>query len=309
VGPLWVPVDKPHRITGQQAPITLGHELSGVIVEVGEDVDSWQVGDRVTASGNIYCGECDMCKQGRVNLCENLAFNGIGRDGAFAEYVSLPAYQLYKVPDEISLEQAVLVEPLACGWHATNLVGDVCGKNVAVIGPGIIGLSAVFAAHCAGAKNIMVSGIGRENEDKAMLVGATRYVDGAVENPIEVGKEITGGAGFDVVYECVGIQPALNTASQLLRKSGTLMVMGVYEKMPQFNMNIFQEGERILLTSQAYADEMREVLEELKKKEIPLEELITARISLDRIVEDGFEELLRNPAKHVKVAVQILDID
>ena len=87
------------------------------------------------------------------------------------------------------------------------------------------------------------------------------------------------------------------------------MVMGVYEKMPQFNMNIFQEGERILMTSQAYVDEMREVLEELKKSEIPIEELITARISLDRIVDDGFEELLRNPAKHVKIAVKILQID
>lgn len=308
-GPVWVPVNKPHRITGQQAPITLGHELSGVIVAVADDVKDWHVGDRVTASGNIYCGECEMCREGRVNLCENLAFNGIGRDGAFADYVVLPAYQLYKIPDEVTLEQAVLVEPLACGWHATKMLGDLKGKNVAVVGPGIIGLSCVFAAHAAGAKEIMVIGLGRQNEELARLVGATRYVDSREEDPQQVGRELTGKPGFDVVYECVGVQPSLDSACSLIRKSGKLMVMGVYEKMPQFNMNIFQEGERILMTSQAYADEMREVLTLLKEQPMAVEALITARIPLDRIVEDGFEELLRNPSKHVKIAVQITAID
>ena len=308
-GPVWVPMDKPHRITGQMAPITLGHELSGVIVALGEGVDDWQLGDRVTASGNIYCGECDLCKSGRVNLCENLAFNGIGCDGAFAEYMTLPAYQLYRVPDNVSLEQAVLAEPLACGWHATQALGDLRGKNVAVIGPGIIGLSCVFAASQAGAAQVMVVGLGRDNEELARLVGATHYVDSREQNPVEEGRKLTGKPGFDVVYECVGVQSSLNTALELMRKSAKLMVMGVFEKMPQFNMNIFQEGERTLYTSQAYADEMRDILGVMEKQTIQMEKLITARISLERIVEDGFEELLRNPSKHVKIAVQIKAVD
>ncbi len=308
-GPVWVPMNKPHRITGQMAPITLGHELSGVIVALGEDVKGWQVGDRVTASGNIYCGTCEMCQSGRVNLCENLAFNGIGRDGAFAEYMVMPAYQLYKVPDSVSLEQAVLAEPLACGWHATRALGDLKGKNVAVVGPGIIGLSCVIAAKEAGAKIIMVTGLGRDNEAIARLMGATHYVDSREQNPVEEGKRITGKPGFDAVYECVGVQSSLNVASELLRKSAKLMIMGVFEKMPEFNMNIFQEGERTLYTSQAYADEMRDILVMMEKQILPVEKLITARIQLERIVEDGFEELLRNPAKHVKIAVQIKAVD
>jgi (R,R)-butanediol dehydrogenase/meso-butanediol dehydrogenase/diacetyl reductase len=308
-GPVWIPIEKPHRITGQMAPITLGHELSGVIVGLGENVTGWNVGDRVTASGNIYCGECDLCKSGRVNLCENLAFNGIGCDGAFAEYVNLPAYQLFSVPDNVTLEQAVLAEPLACGWHATQMMGDMQGKNVAVVGPGIIGISCVIAAHAAGAKEIMVSGIGRDNEAIARQMGATLYVDSREQDPIAEGKKLTGKPGFDVVYECVGIQPSLNTALDLLRKAGKLMQMGVYEKMPLFNMNIFQEGERTLYSSQAYTDELRDVLQLMKKHTLPFEKLITAKISLDRIVEDGFEELLRNPSKHVKIAIQITPID
>jgi (R,R)-butanediol dehydrogenase/meso-butanediol dehydrogenase/diacetyl reductase len=308
-GPVWVPMHKPHRITGQMAPLTLGHELSGVIVALGEDVKDWQVGDRVTASGNIYCGTCEMCQSGRVNLCENLAFNGIGRDGAFAEYMVMPAYQLYKVPDAVSLEQAVLAEPLACGWHATKALGDLKGKNVAVVGPGIIGLSCVIAAREAGAQTIMVCGLGRDNEKIARLMGATHYVDSREQDPVEEGKRITAKPGFDAVYECVGVQSSLNMAMELLRKSAKLMVMGVFEKMPEFNMNIFQEGERTLYTSQAYADEIREILVMMEKQTLPVEKLITARIQLERIVEDGFEELLRNPARHVKIAVQIKAVD
>jgi (R,R)-butanediol dehydrogenase/meso-butanediol dehydrogenase/diacetyl reductase len=291
------------------APITLGHELSGVITAVGEGVSGWQVGDRVTASGNIYCGECDLCKSGRVNLCENLAFNGIGRDGAFAEAMVLPAYQLYRIPDTVTLEQAVLAEPLACGWHATRALGDIRGKNVAVVGPGIIGLSAVIAAKEAGAAEIMLVGLGRDNEAVARLMGATHYVDSREQDPVEEGRKLTGKPGFDVVYECVGVQASLNTASELLRKSAQLMVMGVFEKMPQFNMNIFQEGERTLYTSQAYADEIRDILEMMEKHTFPVEQLITARIPLERIVEDGFEELLRNPSRHLKIAVQIQAVE
>ena len=144
-GPVWIPTQKPHRITGRQAPLVLGHELAGTIVELGAGVTGWQVGDRVTASGNIVCGQCRWCQSGRVNLCENLAFNGIGTDGAFAEFAVLPAYQLFRVPASVSLERAVLTEPLACGVHATHRIGDLQDKTVAIVGPGMIGISRILA--------------------------------------------------------------------------------------------------------------------------------------------------------------------
>ncbi len=304
-GPVWVPVEKPHRITGQQAPLTLGHEFSGEIAAVGRDVTGWSVGDRVTASGNIYCGECPYCQEGRVNLCANLAFNGIGRDGAFAEYMAVPAYQLYRIPAEVPLRQAVLAEPLACGWHATAKVGPLQGKKVAVVGPGIIGLSCVIAAQAAGAADIMVVGLGDINAEIAQRMGATLYVDDLVANSLTEGLELTNGLGFDVVYECVGVQASLRSACQLIRKGGILMVMGVFEKEPQMNINIFQEGERIMMTSQAYADEIRDVLVMMSDQTLPFEDLITAEIQLDRIVPEGFEALLAHPARHIKIAVNV----
>lgn len=304
-GPVWVPVDQPHRITGQQAPLTLGHEFSGEIAAVGRDVTGWSVGDRVTASGNIYCGECPYCLDGRVNLCANLAFNGIGRDGAFAEFMAVPAYQLYRIPEGVPLRMAVLAEPLACGWHATAKVGSLEGKKVAVVGPGIIGLSCVIAARAGGADEIMVVGLGDANAEIARKMGATVYVDDLVSNSFAEGMARTDGFGFDVVYECVGVQTSLRSACRLIRKGGILMVMGVFEKEPQMNINIFQEGERIMVTSQAYADEISAVLSMMSSQALPLEDLITAEISLDQIVPEGFEELLAHPAKHVKIVVNI----
>lgn len=304
-GPVWIPVNKPHRITGRQAPLVLGHEFTGIITEVGEGVKDWQVGDRVTASGNIVCGECRWCKEGRVNLCENLAFNGIGTDGAFAEYIVVPTYQLFRVPANVSLERALLTEPLACGVHSSHLIGDLKGKSVAIVGPGMIGLSCLFAAKNAGAGPILVAGVGRANEAYARWLGAAEYIDTRETDPVAFGQKMLGAPGFDVVFECVGLEQTMNTAVQLSRKAGVIMVMGVFEKAPAFPMNLLQEGERTLLTSQAYAFELGDVLDIMTRDQFEAERLITARIPLERIAEDGFEELLRNPNKHVKIAIRI----
>jgi (R,R)-butanediol dehydrogenase/meso-butanediol dehydrogenase/diacetyl reductase len=304
-GPVWVPVGRIHPVTGRTAPLVLGHEFSGVVAEVGEGVTAWKPGDRVTASGNIICGECPACRSGRENLCEHLAFNGIGTDGAFAEYLVVPQYQLYRIPDAVSLERAVLTEPLACGVHAVRLAGDLKGQAVAVVGPGIIGLGCVAAARAAGAARIMVVGLGRANEDQARWLGGDEYVDALENDPVAYGRRWLDAPGFDLAFECAGFDATLDTAVNLTRKCAKVMVMGVYEKNPAFPMNLFQEGERTLLTSQAYVDELGTVLARMDREGLAAERLITARISLDRIVADGFEELLANPHDHIKIVVDM----
>jgi (R,R)-butanediol dehydrogenase/meso-butanediol dehydrogenase/diacetyl reductase len=308
-GPNFIRMTAPHPVTGKMAPLILGHEFSGKIVAIGDGVTGWKIGDRVTASGNIVCGECRWCRSGRVNLCENLAFNGIGQDGCFAEAIVVPQYQLFRIPKSVSLEAAVLAEPLACGVHATNLIGDLTGQTVAIVGPGIIGISCLLAAKAAGASKILVVGSGKVTEERMRHLCADAYVDVKSTDPIEFGRMWTHGAMFDTVYECVGIDATLETSIQLARKAGTVMVMGVYEKPPKISMNYFQEGERILLTSQAYVDELGTVLERMALGQIPSNELITARIPLDRIVDEGFEELLNFPDKHAKIVVHIADLE
>ena len=209
----------------------------------------------------------------------------------------------------MSLERALLTEPLACGVHATRLAGEVQGQAVAVVGPGIIGLSCVAAARAAGAARILVVGLGRANEAQARRLGADEYVDARDTDPVAFGRRWLGAPGFDLAYECAGFDATLDTAVNLTRKRARVMVMGVDQKSPVFPMNLFQEGERTLLTSQAYVDELGTVLARMEREDLAAEQLITARIPLDRIVPDGFEELLANPHRHIKIAVAMAGLD
>lgn len=308
VGPNFIPTTKPHRLTGNTAPLALGHEFTGIIAEVGEGVEGWKVGDRVTASGSLVCGECQWCKSGRLNICEKLGFLGISRDGAFAEYVEVLGERLFKIPDNVSLREAVLAEPLACGIHATNLIGDLTGRTVAIVGTGIIGLSCIVAAKRAGAEKILVSGRNNDKEGIVKKLGAA-YVNSTITDPVEYLKQVNDGKLAEVVYECVGSDETLDLALNMSQIAAKIMIMGVFEKPPKFNVNLFQEGERVMLSSQAYIDEMGIVLDIMKEKTLPLADLITAEIKLEHIVEDGFEELIRNGGKHIKVIINIGDLE
>ena len=307
-GPNFIPVTKPHRLTGRTAPLILGHEFAGTIAEIADDVTGWQRGDRVTANGTLSCGVCEACRSGRYNICEKLGFVGVSRDGAFAEYVSVEAVRLFRVPDTLSLRHAVLAEPLACGIHAAGLLGAVSGKNVVVVGPGIIGLSCLFAARAAGAGKILVAGLGgarRELVEKSGgNTGNVFYVDTRREELVPALRTRFGGLA-DVAFECVGYEAALEASLAALKPSGALMVMGVYEKPPVFPMNDFQEGERRLYTSQAHVDEIAPALQRLAGGEINAESLITREVTLDTLVQDGFEELLAHGEEHIKILIRI----
>lgn len=304
MGPNFIPVKTPHRLTGKTAPLTLGHEFSGWITEVGEGVSEFKVDDRVTANGSLACNECEFCKQGRFNICEKLGFLGVGLDGAFAEYVSVEASKLFKIPDNLSLKEAVLSEPLACGAHAVSIVGDMKDKNIVVIGSGVIGLSAFFAAKEAGAGKIIVTGIGTARKALIEKYGGS-YVDVSHKNLSQEVLHLFDGKLADVVFECVGYQSTLDSGIEVLKHGGSLMVMGVFEKPPVFPMNFFQEGERKLYTSQAFTTEMANTLAQLSQGKIDGNGLITKEIELKDIVKEGFEELLENGAEHIKIIIRI----
>ncbi|GHT92126.1 zinc-binding alcohol dehydrogenase [Spirochaetia bacterium] len=304
-GPNFIPVTKPHRLTGKTAPLVLGHEFSGLIAETGEDVGAWKKGDRVMANGSLACGKCEMCRTGRYNICEKLGFVGVSRDGAFAEYVAVEAERLFKIPDTVGLREAVLAEPLACGIHSTKLLGNIAGKKVVVIGPGIIGLSCFFAAKIGGAQKILAAGIG-DARKKLIEKNGGSYID-CTKNDILHDVQRCFGSQADIVYECAGTQSALDSSIKVLKPGGALMVMGVYEKQPVFPMNDFQEGERRLFTSQAHIDEIETALHLLSQKKINPSELITREVTLDTLVADGFEELCAHGEQHIKIVIKIDD--
>lgn len=306
VGPNFIPAVKPHRLTGRLAPLTMGHEFSGIIVELGEGVTSWKIGDRVTANGTLACGECSMCLSGHENICKLLGFVGISDDGAFADYFQVNEKMLFKIPDNVNMQEAVLCEPLACGEHAVNLMGaNFKGKSVLVSGSGIIGLSAAIASIQAGADIVIVSGVGQSKKEFVEEIGA-HYVDVMYDNLQQVVSELTNGAMVDVAFECVGIQSSLNSIIQATRPGSSVMVMGVFEKPPVFPMNDFQEGERVMYTSQAHNREIGDCLKKLSEGRYPyIRKMITGMTDLENIVDGGFEELNRNKDGHIKLLIRV----
>lgn len=303
-GPNFIPVEKPHRLTGRVAPLIIGHEFSGRIVELGEGVTGWEVGDRVTANGTLNCGACEACLSGRYNICRKLGFVGVGDDGTFAEYVVFGAEKLFAIPEGVSRREAAVAEPLACGIHATNLLGDIAGKDVVVIGPGIIGLSAFFGAKYAGAGRILVSGIGEYRRELIERCGGT-YVDVSQTDLEEIVRDWTDGRLADVVYECLGSERTLDQAIRVSKPGAKIMVMGVFGKKPTVDMNTLQEAERVICTSQAHVDEIGTALAYIRDGRINAAELVTREVTLDTLVEDGFEHLIRHGPEHIKVLIKV----
>ena len=303
-GPNFIPVTKPHRLTGRVAPLIIGHEFSGRIDMVGEGVTGWSEGDRVTANGSLTCGECEACRSGRYNICKRLGFMGVGDDGAFDDYVLADADKLFRIPDGLTQKEAAVCEPLACGIHATNLLGDIKGKDVVIIGPGIIGLGAFFGAKYAGAGRLLVAGIGEYRKELVEKYGGT-YVDSSKVDLEKYVDEWTNGNLADVVYECIGIEKTLDQAIRVSKPGAKIMVMGVFGKKPVVDMNTLQEAERVIYTSQAHVNEIATALEYLADGKICADELISRVVTLDTLVEDGFEYLIKHGPENIKVLISI----
>ena len=304
VGPNFIPTTKPHRLTGRTAPLIIGHEFSGRIAALGDNVKEYACGDAVTANGSLTCGTCEMCRSGRYNICKKLGFVGVGDDGCFAEYLTVDSDKIFRIPEGVTQRQAALAEPLACGIHATHLVGDLTGKLTVVIGAGIIGIGAFYGAKLAGAREVLVVG---RNEQKRSVIeqNGGRYLNTADVDLNTFVEQWSGGQLADVVYECAGTQETLDLCIPICKPGGIVMVMGVFETPPMVDINTLQEAERKILTSQAHVNELGEALAYIAQGQIDTDALITKEVLLDDLVEEGFEELIRHSSQHIKILIRI----
>ncbi len=211
-------------------PVTLGHEFSGVVTEVGEGVTEFQVGDRVTSETTFYiCGECRYCKTGDYNLCDRRKGLGTQQDGGFAKYLIARKQSVHKLPDHVDFQSAAMTEPLACTHHAVAKTEIQEGDLVVVIGPGPIGLLAAQVAKSRGA-TVIITGLtnDRQRLDKAIEVGIDFAVDTQKEDIKELVYQLTKGYGADVVLECSGAVPAAKLGLDLLHKKGQYVQVGLF---------------------------------------------------------------------------------
>lgn len=214
-------------------PVVTGHEFSGTIVELGEGVEGWKVGDRVVSeTAFAYCGVCVHCREGYYNLCNQRRTLGYWFDGVFAPYTVVPAARLHPLPAELSFLEGALIEPLACVTHAVMELTHIQPRDwVLVSGPGAVGLATMQVAKAHNAR-VMVAGtdVDVERMKKATALGADMVVNVQRENILDIIKDVTGGVGVDVALECSGSARALETAILGVRKRGQLTQIGLYGK-------------------------------------------------------------------------------
>ena len=207
-------------------PMVVGHEFMGEIAEVGADVVGLEVGQRVAGEGHITCGHCRNCKGGRREFCHNHISVGVTRQGAFAEYVVLPAQNVFSVPEHIDDDVAAVLDPLGNATH-TSLRYDVVGEDVLITGAGPIGMMAAAIVRHIGARNIVVTDVNRFRLDMAIKLGATRVVDVSSEQLAPVMTELGMSEGFDVGLEMSGAESAFNQMLDAMNHGGRIAVLGI----------------------------------------------------------------------------------
>jgi (R,R)-butanediol dehydrogenase/meso-butanediol dehydrogenase/diacetyl reductase len=273
-------------------------------VEVGPEVTNLKVGDRVAPDACQHCGECKYCQMGRYNICEKLAFTGLMTNGAFAEFVNVPAELCYVLPTSISSEAGALIEPLAVGFHAVKQAGDILGDTVVILGGGTIGLSTLQAVKAAGAARAIVIEMSAARKEKAKECGADIILDPKDGDVVAKVKELTDGYGADVVIECIGNKVTGPLAVDLVRKAGTVVMVGIFEEPSAFNFFGVTATEKKIVGSLAYTlSDYKGVAACLADGRMVAEPMITGRISLSDIVEKGFKELVNNKDANIKILV------
>jgi threonine 3-dehydrogenase len=207
-------------------PMAVGHEFSGEIVDMGIEVRGFEIGDRVSAEGHITCGVCRNCRAGRRHLCMNTVGVGVNRPGAFAEFISVPAFNVFKLPDSISDDLASILDPLGNATH-TALSFDLVGEDVLITGAGPIGIMAVAIARYAGARHVVITDVNDYRLDLARKMGATRAINISSQSIDDTMKELGMVEGFDVGMEMSGNPQAFRDMLRTMHHGGKVAILGI----------------------------------------------------------------------------------
>jgi L-iditol 2-dehydrogenase len=267
-------------------PHTLGHEASGVVVQVGERTSGFSVGDRVTMEPGVPCMSCESCREGRYNLCPEVRFTGAPPyQGMFREFVSHDARFVYHVPDGVSFTQAALAEPLAVAHNAVRRAGVQPGDTVLVTGAGPIGFSCIQMARIAGAARIIASEPLPFRRGVALKVGADNVLDPGAGPLSKMVQEITGGRMCDCVLEASGADQAIADAIRCIRKGGRVVYVGMGKGTVGIPHAEVLKKEATLLGIYRYANDFRPVIELLAAGRLDVDAWVSHRFPLARIAE------------------------
>src|SRR5512141_1931169 len=207
-------------------PMHVGHEYVGEIVEMGQEVRGFHIGDRVSGEGHITCGFCRNCRAGRRHLCRNTVGVGVNREGAFAEYLVIPAFNAFRIPDDVSDDLAAIFDPFGNATH-TALSFDLVGEDVLVTGAGPIGIMAAAIARHVGARNVVVTDVNDYRLGLAKKMGATRTVHVPQEDLRAAMEDLGMKEGFDVGMEMSGHGTAFRQMLEVMNHGGKIAMLGI----------------------------------------------------------------------------------
>lgn len=305
VGPLFIPKDEPHPLTGRMLPMIMGHEFAGEVVETGKGVTAFKTGDRIGPDVLITCGECYWCKRHQVALCPNQAALGLAGDGGLAEYCKVPEFMCMPLPDGMSWEAAAIAEPVSVAVRAIRRARIAVGEKVAIFGGGTIGQLCLQMARVAGASEVYVVEPLANRRALAEQFGAAGTFDPRDGDPVEWLRDQTD-IGPDVTIEAAGAPIAAPTAIDAVRPGGRAVLVGVPAGSVDFNFLRIVMGEKEVLgsISHVYDEDYKNAIWLLGEGRIDYAPLITRRIPLDDVVEGGFDWLLEHQADTLKIIVE-----
>lgn len=300
-GPVNIPLEE-HSLTGQKAPITLGHEIVGKVVVPARAGGGPQEGTRVIPDVVLGCGDCWWCRRHQEGLCERGAVVGLHADGGLAQYVAATAGTCVPVPPDLEADIAALTEPTSVAVRAIRKVPAPIGSSLLVIGAGTIGLLVVQVARESGMSNIVVTDPDPQRRKLALSLGA----DFAPE-PDEIEEcllEATAGIGPDVVIECSGVPGLAKQAIHLARRGGVTVLVGLHGQEEPFDLLDTVLGEKHIIGSAAHLwdEDVASAVSLLSSGKIRGGPLLTTHISLEEVVE-GFRILEAPPSEVLKILV------
>ncbi len=279
-------------------PRTVGHETAGRIDAVGAKVRGLSVGDRVMVNNIRPCRECYWCIRGLQSSCADVSSAGFALDGGLAEYMVWPESHLIKLPDNIPDVRTPLIEPTSVAVHATRRSGVKAGDTVAVIGCGTVGMLTMQVLRAAGAR-VIAGDLRAQSLDLALKLGMDAAVNTGDDDALEQVLELTDGIGADIVVETAGAVVTPRIAISWTRPGGRTVLVGIHAAGNEFDFNEIVGTEKTVLGSVAASPgDMEKGIQLIADGKIVLDDLVSAVIPLDRVMEDGFERM-RRPEKDV----------
>ena len=287
-------------------PFVLGHEAAGTVVALGEGVDSLKIGDRVAMEPGKTCGHCEFCRTGRYNLCPDVQFFATPPyDGVFQEYVTYDASMCFKLPDNVSLMEGALIEPLAVGFHAANQGGAHIGQKAVVFGSGCIGLMCLLALKAEGVTEVYVVDVIDKRLEKAKELGAAGVINSSKEDAVERIMELAGGYGVDLAIDTAGADVTINQGIRMVKPGGTIVCVG-YSRSGKvtLDMSVALNKEITFRTVFRYRHIYPMAIAAVSSGLINLRNVVTDTFTLDEI-QEAMVKSVNDKVNIVKAVIEV----